>query len=86
MELFGVRLVGFNPDTLAELFDRAEAIALAAAREATDDAVRDARRELERFRHQYPLQPADLEPQSRYLGGRAPRPGGPDPARPSESQ
>lgn len=127
MELFGVRLVGFNADTLAKLFltaiivvaalvfraltsrqytgrvvtftnsevfeqatfnysrmfgflweemrlplhfdedvERAEAIALAAAREATDDDVVEARRQLERMRQQYPLQPAELEPQS-YL-------------------
>lgn len=49
-----------------EDIDRAEAIALAAAREATADVVEEARRQLDRVRQEYPLQPADLEPQS-YL-------------------
>jgi small-conductance mechanosensitive channel len=47
-----------------EDLERAEAIALAAAREATDDAVIDARLQLDRVRQQYPLQPTDLDPQA----------------------
>jgi small-conductance mechanosensitive channel len=46
--------------------DRAEAIALEASREATAGAVEEARRQLDRMRQQFPLQPADLEPMS-YL-------------------
>jgi small-conductance mechanosensitive channel len=49
-----------------EDLERAEAIALAAARGATVHVVEDARRQLERVRQRFPLQPADLEPQS-YL-------------------
>jgi small-conductance mechanosensitive channel len=49
-----------------EDLERAAAIALVAAREATDDAMVDARLQLDRVRQQYPLQPADLEPQT-YL-------------------
>ena len=45
---------------------KAEAIALAAAREASADVVDEARRQLHRVRQQFPLQAADLEPQS-YL-------------------
>lgn len=46
--------------------DRAEAIALEAARGATAGAVEEARRQLDRMRQRFPLQPADLEPMS-YL-------------------
>jgi small-conductance mechanosensitive channel len=49
-----------------EDLDRAEAIALGAAREASAEVVEEARRQLHRVRQQFPLQPADLEPQS-YL-------------------
>jgi small-conductance mechanosensitive channel len=45
---------------------RAEAIALHAAREASAEVVDEARRQLHRVRQQFPLQPADLEPQT-YL-------------------
>jgi hypothetical protein len=46
--------------------ERAEAIALEAAREATSGIVEEARGQLDRIRQRYPLQPADLEPQT-YL-------------------
>lgn len=47
-----------------EDLERAEAIALGAAQEATADVVEDARRQLDRVRQRYPLQAADLEPQT----------------------
>jgi small-conductance mechanosensitive channel len=47
-----------------EDLERAEAIALEVAREATADVVQEASREFARIRHRYPLQPADLEPQA----------------------
>jgi small-conductance mechanosensitive channel len=49
-----------------EDLERAEAIALAAAREATAGVVDEARAQLHRIRQRFPLQPADLEPQA-YL-------------------
>jgi small-conductance mechanosensitive channel len=45
---------------------RAEAIAIAAARDVSTGVVDDARGQLHRLRQQFPLQAADLEPQS-YL-------------------
>jgi small-conductance mechanosensitive channel len=45
---------------------RAEAIALEVARATTAPVAEEARRELHRLRQRFPLQPADLEPQS-YL-------------------
>jgi small-conductance mechanosensitive channel len=47
-----------------EDLERAEAIALEAARAATAGVIEEAQAQLERLRQQFPLQAADLEPQT----------------------